>query len=81
MKKHSVSGINTGNSHNGKYPKKIQTKYGESSIEVPRNRQGEFEPVIVPKHQSRGLSIEKLVISLYAKGMSCLLYTSDAADD
>lgn len=68
--KHSSSGINTGNSRNGKYPKKIQTEYGESSIEIPRDRQGEFEPVIVPKHQSRGLSIEKLVISLYAKGMS-----------
>ncbi len=64
--KHSASGINTGNSRNGKYPKKIQTEYGESSIEIPRDRQGEFEPVIVPKHQSRGLSIEKLVISLYA---------------
>jgi transposase-like protein len=31
---------------------------------------GDFEPVIVPKYQSWGLSIEKLVISLYAKGMS-----------
>ena len=50
--------------------KKIQTEYGESCIEIPRDCQGEFEPVIVPKHQSRGLSMEKLVISLYAKGMS-----------
>ena len=32
--------------------------------------EGEFEPIVVPKHQSRGLSIERLVISLYAKGMS-----------
>jgi transposase-like protein len=68
--KHSVEGNNSGNSRNGKYPKKIQTHYGESVIEVPRDREGEFEPVAVPKHQSRGLSIEKLVISLYAKGMS-----------
>ena len=68
--KHSSTRNNTGNSRNGKYDKKIQTHYGESSIEVPRDRQGEFEPVIVPKHQSRGLSIERLVISLYAKGMS-----------
>ena len=36
----------------------------------PRNRNGEFEPIVVPKHESLGLSIEKLVISLYAKGMS-----------
>lgn len=68
--KHSSSGINSGNSRNGSYEKKIQTKHGESIIEVPRDRQGEFEPVVVPKHQSRGLSIERLVISLYAKGMS-----------
>lgn len=36
----------------------------------PRNRNGEFEPIVVPKHESLGLSIEKLVISLYAKGIS-----------
>ena len=34
------------------------------------SRNGEFEPIVVPKHESRGLSIERLVISLYAKGMS-----------
>ena len=68
--KHSSSGSNIGNSRNGKYPKKIQTEHGESIIEIPRDRKGDFEPVIVPKHQSRGLSIERLVISLYAKGMS-----------
>lgn len=68
--KGSKEGINTGNSRNGKYTKKIQTEHGEGQIEVPRDRQSEFEPVIVPKHQSRGLSIEKLVISLYAKGMN-----------
>jgi transposase-like protein len=56
--KHDVAGNNTGNSRNGSFPKTIQTEHGE------------FEPVIVPKHQSRGLFIEKLVISLYAKGMS-----------
>ena len=36
----------------------------------PRNRNGEFEPIVVPKHEGRGFSIEKLVISLYAKGIS-----------
>lgn len=68
--KHSKSGDNSGNSRNGSYSKTIQTDYGESKLEVPRDREGSFEPVIIPKHQSRGLSIEKLVISLYAKGMS-----------
>ena len=68
--KHDVAGNNIGNSRNGSFPKTIQTEHGESTIQIPRDRNGEFEPVIVPKHQSRGLSIEKLVISLYAKGMS-----------
>ena len=68
--KHDVAGNNTGNSRNGTFPKTIQTEHGESTIQIPRDRNGEYEPVVVPKHQSRGLSIEKLVISLYAKGMS-----------
>ena len=63
--KNSVAGNNSGNSRNGKYPKKIQTEHGESIISIPRDRNGEFEPIVVPKHESRGLSIEKLVISLY----------------
>ncbi|WP_032953525.1 transposase, partial [Phocaeicola vulgatus] len=64
--KNSVAGNNTGNSRNGSYPKKIQTGHGESVISIPRDRNGQFEPIAVPKHESRGLSIEKLVISLYA---------------
>ena len=68
--KSSKEGNNSGNSRNGSYPKKIQGTYGEAVIEVPRDRKGDFEPVVVPKHQSRWLSIERLVISLYAKGMS-----------
>lgn len=69
--KNSPEGNNSGNSRNGKYPRKIQTQYGGGSvISVPRDRNGEFEPIVVPKHESRGLSIERLVISLYAKGMS-----------
>lgn len=68
--KHSVAGNNSGNSRNGSYPKKIRTEHGESVIPIPRDRNGEFDPIAVPKHESRGLSIERLVISLYAKGMS-----------
>ena len=68
--KNSVTGNNSGNSRNGSYPKKIQTEHGEAVISILRDRNGKFEPIAVPKHESRGLSIEKLVISLYAKGMS-----------
>ena len=48
--KNSVSGNNSGNSRNGKYPKKIQTEHGESVISIPRDRNGEFEPIVVLKH-------------------------------
>lgn len=68
--KHSKEGLNTGNSRNGKYTKTIQSQHGEAVINVPRDREGDFEPIVVPKHKNRGSSIERLVISLYAKGMS-----------
>lgn len=69
-KKHSNQGDHSGNSRNGSYKKQIQTEMGESIIKIPRDREGNFEPVIVPKYQSRDLSIKRLVISLYVKGMS-----------
>lgn len=78
--KYAACGNNSGNSRNGKYPKKIQTEHGESVIDIPRDREGSFEPVIVPKHQSRGMSIERLVISLYAKGMSVSDIESEMAE-
>lgn len=65
--KNSVAVNNTGNSRNSSYPKKIQTEHGESVIFIPRDRNGQFESIAVSKHESRGLSIEKIVISLYAK--------------
>lgn len=68
--KHSIEGNNSGNSRNGTYPKTIKTTHGEAEIGIPRDRNGDFEPVIVPKHDRRGMSLEKLVISLYTKGMS-----------
>lgn len=68
--RHSLEGNNSGDSRSGSFSKKIQTEHGESIIQIPRNHNSDFSPIIIPKHESRGLSIEKLVISLYAKGMS-----------
>lgn len=68
--KHSSDGINTGNSRNGKTTKLVKTKMGEVSIEVPRDRNGSFEPVLLPKRKRMIDKIEDVVISLYAKGMS-----------
>lgn len=68
--KHSPDGINTGNSRNGKNTKLVKTKMGEVSIEVPRDRNGSFEPVLLPKRKRMIDKIENVIISLYAKGMS-----------
>lgn len=71
--KHSADGYSSGDSRNDSFSKKVQSEYGEDAIEVTRARHGEFDPVVVPKYQSRGLPpIERLVISLYTKGMSVL---------
>lgn len=61
--KNSTGGNNSDNSRNGSYPKKIQTEHGESVISIPRDWNGESEPIVAPKHESRRLSIEKLIIS------------------
>lgn len=61
---YAASGNNIGSFCNGSYPKMIQTGHGESVISIPRDCNGQFEPITVPKHESRGFSIEKLIISL-----------------
>ena len=58
------------NYRNGYSEKKLKTQHGELAIEVPRDRVGSFEPVIVAKHQRRGTVVDNAVISLYSKGMS-----------
>jgi hypothetical protein len=80
--KNSVSGHNSGNSRNGSYPKKIQTEHGEAIIPILHDRNGEFESIVVPKHEGRGFSIEKLVISLYAKDFfQAVLFQTDTEID
>jgi len=58
------------NIRNGSYPKTVRTEVGEVTIDVPRDRAGTFEPVIVAKHQRRLAGFDEAVISLYAKGMT-----------
>ena len=59
-----------GNSRNGYGKKKIKTENGEFEIDVPRDRNAEFQPQIVPKRSTMSEGVESLIISLYAKGMS-----------
>jgi transposase-like protein len=47
--KHSPEGVNSGNSRNGKTSKTVKTTLGEVELEVPRDRNSSFEPVLIPK--------------------------------
>jgi putative transposase len=58
------------NARNGSSDKKLITENGIIEIEIPRDRNGEFEPAIVPKRKSRIDGFDQKVLSLYAKGMS-----------
>lgn len=58
------------NSRNGTTPKRLITEAGSVDLEVPRDRAGSFEPRVVRKGQRRLDGIDKLVISLYARGMT-----------
>ncbi len=69
--KHQIK-KDTNNARNGYGKKKIKTKQGEIEIKVPRDRNAEFEPQIVPKRSHLSEGIENIIISLYAKGMSNL---------
>jgi putative transposase len=64
------SGRGSGNSRNGHYPKTVTTEIGDVELAVPRDRNGTFDPVTVPKHQRRLDGLTGNVISLYAKGMT-----------
>ncbi len=68
--KHSADGNNSGNSRNGYNKKTIKSEWGESEINVPRDRNGEFEPRVIEKRQTRTDEIERRVLAMYAKGMS-----------
>ena len=58
------------NARNGSFKKSLTTENGQLDLEVPRDRKGNFEPVIVKKKQSRIEGLDDKIISLYAKGMS-----------
>ena len=58
------------NARNGSFKKNLTTENGQLELEVPRDRKGSFEPVIVKKKQTRIEGLDDKIISLYAKGMS-----------
>lgn len=58
------------NRRNGTSSKTVRSKHGEINLEVPRDRESEFEPVIVKKHQRRFDGFDDLILSLYSRGLS-----------
>ena len=68
-KNHSIQN-SLGNARNGKSKKTLKGEFGELPIEVPRDRQGSFEPQLIPKHQTRWTGFDDKILSLYARGMT-----------
>jgi len=68
--KHDPAGYNSGNSRNGTSPKTVKGEFGEMVVGTPRDRNGSFEPQILPKHQTRFDGFDDKILSLYARGMT-----------
>jgi len=68
--KHERTGGKSGNSRNGTSAKTIQGEFGKVAIDVPRDREGEFEPQIIGKGQRRFEGFDQAIISLYARGLT-----------
>ena len=68
--KHDDQNKTTKNRRNGHTKKNIRSNYGEAILQIPRDRDGEFEPLAVKKHQKNVTGIEDQIIMLYAKGVS-----------
>jgi putative transposase len=59
-----------GNRRNGTSPKTVKSKHGEIELDIPRDRQSDFEPVIIKKHQRRFDGFDDAILSLYSRGLS-----------
>ena len=68
--KNSNAGDNSGNSRNGHTEKTVLLENQETTIEVPRDRNSTFEPIIIPKHEKRVPLFNDQIISMYSFGMS-----------
>lgn len=68
--KHEAVTNPAGNARNGKSSKTLKGEFGELPIEIPRDRNGSFEPQLIPKHQTRWNGFDEKILSLYARGMT-----------
>lgn len=68
--KHEPVANTKGNTRNGISRKTLKGEFGELPIEIPRDRQGCFEPQLIPKHQTRWTGFDDKILSMYARGMT-----------
>lgn len=75
--KYSKEGYGSGNSRNGSFSKKIKTdSLGDMALNIPRDRNGEFEPELIPKGQRMSDKLEQAITGMYSRGMT----TSDISE-
>ena len=69
--KHSKDGHNSGNSRNGSYSKKVKTELlGDLVLSIPRDRNSEYEPQLIPKGSRMSDKLEESIIGMYGRGMT-----------
>lgn len=68
--KHEVKGNNSGNSRNGASSKVIKGEFGQTEIEIPRDRSGTFDPQFIAKGQTRFDGFDAKILSMYARGLT-----------
>ena len=68
--KYEAKGRNSGNSRNGKRSKQLRTSAGDTPIQLPRDRNGEFSSKLLAKHQTSTNELEEKILAMYGKGMS-----------
>jgi putative transposase len=69
--KHTTEGYNSGNSRNGSFPKTVTTEnVGDVILNIPRDRNGEFEPQIIPKGETISAAIQEAILGMYSRGMT-----------
>lgn len=69
--KHTVEGYNSGNSRNGSSAKTVKTdSVGDLTLAIPRDRNGSFEPGVIPKYSRMTDKLEDAIIGMYSRGMT-----------
>ncbi|MBF2345356.1 IS256 family transposase [Listeria seeligeri] len=62
--------FHSGNSRNGTYQRRIKTEYGELTVEIPRERKGEFQQQTLPAYKRTNDTLESTIIHLFEKGVT-----------